>query len=641
MYDYISYQFGFDFAAVLICMGCLFFTFVMGRTDRRQNKFYIMLLGIVMLNAVTEVVCSRAIPRVEKDIWYTCYRVCHYIYFLTHSAIPVIVCFYMMSVTGKMKLDGKFMNMLFVLPFVFTEILVVFNPLTFWVYTYSDRHFVRSWGENLIYVQSAFYMLFAMLHLLRVWNAMTQRRKFTILYFFLMSIAGVVIQAVFAKMKVEILCESLGFLGVMLAIEDEDDRVDSDIDIHNRKALGMDINSYLAVRQRFHVICIKITNADIIERVTSSANTGIIAESVGEYLKTVVSRHNIYRTSYNTFLMTVVSDDDRRAHDIAEEVSNRFKNEGFALYDKEVVYFNAVVMLAQIGKDISTSKDVFYLVDSPVPKGITKKILEGEDLGYLIRRVAIENAVNRGLEDHNFEVYYQPTYYLKGLKIHGAEALIRLHDPELGLVLPDDFIPVAEQLDHIDEIDDFVLKNVCEFLKSGIPAAHGIETINVNLSVIECMRPGFVAHISGIVEEYDVDKKNITFEITESAQARDYELLKQVVKELRKKGFHVAMDDYGTGYSNMQNSFSLDFDLIKIDKSILWGAEKTELGEIILENSVRMIKQMKKKILVEGVETGTQIDLLDRQGVDYLQGFYFSKPVNKEEFLRVIEKNEE
>ena len=77
MYDYISYQFGFDFAAVLICMGCLFFTFVMGRTDRRQNKFYIMLLGIVMLNAVTEVVCSRAIPRVEKDIWYTCYQVCN------------------------------------------------------------------------------------------------------------------------------------------------------------------------------------------------------------------------------------------------------------------------------------------------------------------------------------------------------------------------------------------------------------------------------------------------------------------------------------------------------------------------------------------------------------------------------------
>ena len=96
------------------------------------------------------------------------------------------------------------------------------------------------------------------------------------------------------------------------------------------------------------------------------------------------------------------------------------------------------------------------------------------------------------------------------------------------------------------------------------------------------------------------------------------------------------MDVYGTGYSNVSAVFSLDLDVIKIDKSLLWNAEKDELGMIILENTIRMIRQMKKKILVEGVETQAQIDLLDSLGVDYLQGFYFSKPVPKTDFVELI-----
>ena len=96
------------------------------------------------------------------------------------------------------------------------------------------------------------------------------------------------------------------------------------------------------------------------------------------------------------------------------------------------------------------------------------------------------------------------------------------------------------------------------------------------------------------------------------------------------------MDDYGTGYSNIQSIFSLDFDVVKIDKSILWAAEKGELGMTILTNSINMIRQMKKKIVVEGVETESQIHLLEKLGVDYQQGFYFSRPIPKADFIREI-----
>ena len=96
------------------------------------------------------------------------------------------------------------------------------------------------------------------------------------------------------------------------------------------------------------------------------------------------------------------------------------------------------------------------------------------------------------------------------------------------------------------------------------------------------------------------------------------------------------MDDYGTGYSNVSAVFSLNLDVIKIDKSILWGAEKSTMGMVILENTIRMIRQMKKKILVAGVETEKQIELLEKMKVDYLQGFYFSKPIPKNDFIDLI-----
>ena len=234
---------------------------------------------------------------------------------------------------------------------------------------------------------------------------------------------------------------------------------------------------------------------------------------------------------------------------------------------------------------------------------------------------SVESAVSRGLEENSFEVYYQPTYHISG-KLHGAEALLRMHDRELGNVYPDEFIPVAEQIGLIDEIDDYVLDCVCKFVKTGIPQQYGMDSINVNLSVMQCMKPGFVERVSGIVESNGVDKSFINFEITESIAASDYRILSDVIKRLKDDGFMFSMDDYGTGYSNVSAVFSLNLDVVKIDKSLLWNAEKDALGMIILENTIRMIQQIQKKILVEGVETMSQIELLKYLRVDYLQGFY-------------------
>ena len=232
-----------------------------------------------------------------------------------------------------------------------------------------------------------------------------------------------------------------------------------------------------------------------------------------------------------------------------------------------------------------------------------------------------------------FEVYYQPILESPSLRIKSAEALLRLRDPVLGSVPPAEFIPIAERTGLIDALGDYVLEEVCMFLAAGIPDELYLTGISVNLSTLQCVQPGFARRVKSIVSRFGVEPSKINFEITESVAPDDYDALDAVIRDLKSAGFTFAMGDYGVGYSNLQSVFSLDFDMIKIDKNILWSAEKGNIGRAILDNSVRMIREMNRKILVEGVETEEQLRTLTRLSVDYLQGFYFSKPLPKEDFV--------
>ena len=198
---------------------------------------------------------------------------------------------------------------------------------------------------------------------------------------------------------------------------------------------------------------------------------------------------------------------------------------------------------------------------------------------------------------------------------------------------------MAEQIGLVGRIDEFVLREVCEFIKSGVPTALGLTNINVNLSVIQFLKPNFFENLVELVDSYMVDHKMLNFEITETVGSRDYHSLANVVRKLKSRGFTLSLDDYGTGYSNMEAVFSLSFNVIKMDKSILWAAEREEHGLAILENTIHMIHDMGYQVLIEGVEKAKHLDIARRCNADYLQGYYFSKPVPKVDFIAMIRED--
>ncbi|MCR5147786.1 MAG: EAL domain-containing protein [Eubacterium sp.] len=634
MFDY-SFGLGVAVASLLICLVNLIYTFIQGRTDKLQNKIFISILAILMINSVTGIITGvyGANPDLSEHSAFAL-QASRYAYFVTHTALCPLFFYYVSSISFmSTRLNSVKMGLISA-PFFVTEILAITNPSTHFVWSFiDDVTFKREWGEFAIYVAALFYYILAFVVLIRTWNFISGKRKTALIFFFVLVAVGVLIQLIDKNMKVEVLAEAVGFTGVLMAVENEDDRTDFGMGFYNRAALNLDIGSCLKHNRKLSVLVIRINNYDLVNRLVGNGEINVISDIISDYLKTVVRRYYIYVPEKQIFVLTIYNKTPEQVEKLAEDITKRFETPWD--YKDFSVQLSVTVMVADIPGQVKTTSEVFYMIDSPIPSDKDKAVLIGDDLNFIIRRKMIEDALPRGFSENSYEVYYQPTFYLNG-KLHGAEALIRMHDKEIGNIYPDEFIPIAEQNGLVDDIDDFVLENVCEFLKSGIPQENGIDNINVNLSVLQCMRPHFVDNINEIVERYGIEKNLINFEITETIAASDYDALSNVIQKLKEEGFMFSMDDYGTGYSNVSAIFSMNLDVVKIDKSLLWGAETSELGMIILENTIRMIRQMKKKILVEGVETRAHIELLTRLGVDYLQGFYFSKPIPKDHFVKYI-----
>ena len=620
-------------AALAISVSALLFTLLQKRTDRPQNKWFISLMLVITVNAIAEICVATFELNASNDYkFYYLMDGALNIYFIFHTVLsPMLYC-YVSSVTGKNR-RRKCCNRVFLtIPFIIAEILALLNPVTHWVY-YFDRQliFCRNWAEYVIYVIAILYFFLSFFEILFSWNAITPRRSVALIYLFLLTFLGVIVQLVFIDIKCELFAESLALMGAMLAVESEDDRIDADTGIYNRRALQMDMINMLVMKEQASLIFIKINNANIIERVTRSSNYDTLDIAVSEYLKTLVPRYKIYHPNKESFVIVCSVQDKISPLKLRDTISARF-NEVWEIYGS-AFKLDTIVLKADIPTDLKTYNDIVYVADTLIPPVVA---LNNGEMSWIMRRAEIESAIKKCLFYGGFEVVYQPTICNDGKTIHGAEALVRMNDDEIGPVTPEEFIPIAEQIGLVDDIDDFVLNEVCQFIKSGLFDDYKLDCINVNLSVIQCLKPGFFKHILELVDSYGVDHSKINFEITESVGPDDYAGLSMVTHQLKSAGFMLSMDDYGTGYSNVEGIFSLEFDVVKIDKSILWNAVKDDRGRIILENSIRMIHGLGCKVLVEGVETEEQMKILQGYGVDYLQGFHFAKPLSKGNFLEFL-----
>lgn len=253
----------------------------------------------------------------------------------------------------------------------------------------------------------------------------------------------------------------------------------------------------------------------------------------------------------------------------------------------------------------------------------------------------VKKAVDKAICNESFQVYYQPIYSVTDNSFYSSEALVRLIDDEIGFIPPDEFIPIAEQAGQIILLGEIVFKKVVKFLKENDYKSLGIKYIEVNVSPIQCKKPETLNRLYDILEESGVSSDAINLEITETAESdlNTGSPIVQNILALNEKGITFSLDDFGSGFAAMDHLFQIPVKLVKVDKSILWQAMENENAMIVLKNTLKMISELKKQILVEGVETQEMVELLIANGCQYMQGYFYSKPLPEAEYIEFLKSN--
>ena len=262
----------------------------------------------------------------------------------------------------------------------------------------------------------------------------------------------------------------------------------------------------------------------------------------------------------------------------------------------------------------------------------------------ILKEQEIVNDMRAALRGEQFEVWFQPQYNHSTGALIGAEALVRWRHPLKGLIPPGLFIPVFERNGFVYELDKYVWRSVCMYLRGWLDAGRSPLPVSVNASRHDILRDSFFDDLTGLLRKFRLPVELLRLEITESAFSTDTDRLIDRVRRLREYGFTIEIDDFGSGYSSLNTLKDVPADILKLDMRFLEGKDNMQRGGNILQSIVRMAKWLGMPVIAEGVETREQADFLESIGCNYVQGYLYARPMPAPEYealARGVKKEEQ
>ncbi len=524
---------------------------------------------------------------------------------------------------------------------------IIFAPLEY----YIEEDGIYSYGlmANCVYAVLIIYSGMTVFQTLRhIKNKAHRKQKICVLMTMVLWIGFGGVQIIEPRILISSVGISAIILLMFLSLENPSEYLDSETHAFNYYALKTVLQEYLSRRKEYAIVSMELDEATIIENYTSN---NVISEVLIE-IKSFVEKSfktPCYRMNRMTLAFIIDNKKIARLDPYLEILADRFSRQ-WELKDRSV-RLNAHANVLCCPEDFPFDGNVIELLDFAEDSetygrsiGFVRRIDE-KAREKRIRRRQILHVVSDAIKNDSIEMYFQPIYCLAEKKFTNAEALVRLTDSEsIGYISPEEFIPLAERKGMIMPLSNLIFNHVFSFMSDNSLRRKGMNHIEVNLSGLQSVDANLPKLMKSLLMKYNIAPDCVNLEITESIAVTSGYMLKKNMEELKKFGCSFSMDDFGTGYSNLSRIAKADFEMIKIDKSLLWpcfkedGTEGTKNAKILLENMISMLLKIGRKIVVEGIETKEQFDYLESLGITYAQGFYFSKPLPEKEFLKFIEE---
>lgn len=637
----------FDIAAVLLCTLMLVALYIRGLVKGRTNMLFLALTGLIIAAGIMDISTNLYGPVWPENIYtVTAQKIQNYIYFFIRNLTTPMFIVYISSLLGQWHKfnDTKWYRPMLILPYCIDVVFLIVNmwkPVVFGFNGYGQYY--RGEYIWVLYLVAFYYMVFGTVIIIRCRSVLTNSKKAVIIAFIPITAAAILIQVSSPVWRIEILSTAIMTFLVAIVVQRPEENLDKVVNTQSYSAFLLNVKAMFELKRPVAIIFFKVKNH-------TNIRNSIGLEKFTELLKIIADKLN--RASYIMQTGGEVYYLDRAAFAVITDIDRKDNLEDFARLlnaymlepvkvDELEIQVESRIVLATVPYDITSEEKLinfassFHTTFNENNKVLTlSKYIESKDFNI---RNNIDSIISKAITERNFKMYYQPIYSIKDKKFVSAEALIRLIDDEYGFISPGIFIPAAEKSGAIHKIGDFVLEDVCRFISESEITKYGVKYVEINLSVAQCVEPNLINKVESTIKKYKVFKGSINLEITETAMDSDQEMTDQNINGLSERGYKFSLDDYGTGYSNIMRLTKLPVGIVKLDKSFVDEMDRPEMYTVI-EHTIKMLKKMDKEILVEGVEEKDKLDKFIELGCDYIQGFYFSKPLPEKDFIAFIEK---
>lgn len=412
----------------------------------------------------------------------------------------------------------------------------------------------------------------------------------------------------------------------------------------NRRSLSQQLKKLITQshqdQSKFAVFFIDINRFRNINDALGHQVGDMFLVEVAERIKTIDKKENtFFRLSGDEFVYLVENPDD--LVQTAQKLMGLFK-EPFRFNQYEILssICIGISVFPEHGEDVDTllaSADM-AMYAAKKRKGNSFRIYEDHLEGMNDQALILESKLFNAIRKDTLELHYQPKIDIQSEKMVGMEALLRWTDSNLGQIPPSQFIPFAEECGLICDIGEWVLRKVSLQIKEWRKKFDFDLRVSVNISPIHFQESDFIERLKKIITETKVDPQNLEIEITEMTMMDYHDELINKIKEIKGLGITISVDDFGTGYSSLNYLKEFPVDTLKIDRSFIANMAEGKSGIAMVAAIITLAHALNLEVVAEGVETERELEILKRYNCEYVQGYYFSKPLCVEDFTKKMEK---
>lgn len=637
-----TYNIWFDVCAVCVLAVLLLAIHIKNNVPIAQNRVFALLTVLTLLSTVTDLVSTilNNIYIASGAAPITLAWISNLLYFVSRNTTTFVYAVYIIKV---LNLDWKSVKQLamLIIPYILALLLIVLSPFFHGAF-YIDKTGLYHRGPliSILYLIAAYYMGLVVLLTLGYRSFIPAARRMAFHSFTLITLVTVCIQGAYPTQPVECFGTTICILLIYLTIQRPEELLDGPSGLMNRQAFLTVLSLKFRQRARFELLAVTITQAGSLEKSLSMGMMSDLTNAIGTWMRQNMKKATLYHTAEGQFCILSKHYDtahmEKTAALLAERFSQPWKLDGLH------IRLPVCYLRIRCPEDAASKEqiiDMLEAVSESAPQKDSSLLLPADlDMEGRRRSHEIKQIIGQALVNNWLEVYYQPIYSVAEKRFTSAEALLRLRHPSLGFIPPDEFIPIAEDTGIIVPIGQFVLNSVCRCLSQRRLSGFGIKYIEVNLSVVECLQNDLSETVLRTLRRYRVLPSQINFEITETAMCTMPNTLMSNINKLASVGIRFSLDDYGTGYSNLTRLLEMPLDIIKIDKSLIQTLfqESAHGADVVIDSTFRMLRSLNRQTLAEGVETAEQAGHIISMGCDYIQGYYYAKPMPEADFVSFL-----